>query len=241
LKSFESIELRKTLQETRFVLFCNYCFFEEEREVILVREFVDLTRTVEDNQPVYPGDDSTRLRRSRVLEEDGFNNHRLEISMHSGTHIDGPMHLTQSDLYVDRIEIDRLIGNGVLLDVRGEMEIKMKSQYEDAVSQDSILLFWTGRDSLFGNEEYFLENPYLTYELAEFLVKRKTRMVGFDSSSPDRFPYDIHRILFSGGCFIAENLTGLEKLSGSKELEIFAIPLKIHADSSVARIFAAVT
>ncbi|MBN2253287.1 MAG: cyclase family protein, partial [Kosmotogaceae bacterium] len=129
-----------------------------------MRKFVDLTRTVENNQPAYPGDDPTRLRRSRVLEEDGYNNHRLEISMHSGTHIDGPMHLTQSDVYIDRIEIDRLIGNGVLLDVRGEMEIKMKPHYEDAVCEDSIVLFWTGRDSLFGSGDYFLKNPYLTSE-----------------------------------------------------------------------------
>lgn len=205
-----------------------------------MRKFVDLTRVVEDNQPVYPGDDPTRLSRSRVLNEDGYNNHRLEISMHSGTHIDGPMHLTQSDLYVDQIEINRLVGKGVLLDVRGETEIAMKSQYEDAISEDSIVLFWTGRDSLFGSEDYFLKNPFLTSELAEFLVQRRTRMVGFDSSSPDRYPYDIHRILFGGGCLIAENLTGLENLSDSKELEIFAIPLKIHADSSIARIFAAV-
>jgi len=222
------------------MLFCNCCSFKKERKVILVRRFVDLTRVVEDHQPVYPGDDLTRLSRSRVLNEDGYNNHRLEISMHSGTHIDGPMHLTQSDLYIDQIEIDRLIGNGVLLDVRGEMEITMKSQYEDVVSEDSIVLFWTGRDFLFGSEDYFLNNPYLTSELAEFLVKRKTRMVGFDSSSPDRYPYDIHRILFKGGCLIAENLTCLEKLSDSKDLEIFAIPLKTHADSSIARIFAAV-
>jgi kynurenine formamidase len=202
--------------------------------------YVDLTRVIEDNQPVYPGDDQTRLHRSRVLSKDGYNNHRLEISMHSGTHIDGPMHLTQSNLYVDQIEIDRLIGKGILLDVRGETEITIKPQYEEAISEDSVVLFWTGRDSLFGSEDYFLKNPYLTSDLAEFLVKRKTRMVGFDSSSPDRYPYDIHRILFRGGCFIAENLTGLENLSDSKELEIFAIPLKIHADSSIARIFAAV-
>ena len=102
-----------------------------------------------------------------------------------------------------------------------------------------LFFFWTGRIPVW-QRGLFLEEPYLTSDLAEFLVERKTRMVGFDSSSPDRYPYDIHRILFRGGCFIAENLTGLENLSNSKELEIFAIPLKIHADSSIARIFAAV-
>lgn len=53
-------------------------------------KFIDLTRIIEDGMAVYPGDDETILRQSRQLDKDGYNNHRLEISMHSGTHIDGP-------------------------------------------------------------------------------------------------------------------------------------------------------
>jgi kynurenine formamidase len=46
--------------------------------------------------PVYPGDDKTSLKASRFLAEDGYNDDRLEISMHAGTHVDGPRHLTAS-------------------------------------------------------------------------------------------------------------------------------------------------
>ena len=203
-----------------------------------MEKFFDLSRAIEHGQAVYPGDEETELIRSRHLAKDGFNNHRLRISMHSGTHIDGPMHLTESGTYIDEIDIGSFIGKGILLDVRGETEIRMKSEYEKEVPLEAIVLFWTGRDLFFGSEDYFVNNPYLTMELAEFLVKRRTRLVGFDSSSPDRYPFDIHRILFNGGCLIAENLTGFERIANYEHIKVFAIPLKIHADSSVARVFA---
>lgn len=201
-------------------------------------EYVDLTRIIEDDQPVYPGDDKTLLRRTRNLDKDGFNNHRLEISMHSGTHIDGPMHLTDSKQHIDQIPLERFIGVGVLLDVTGEVEINLREEYESRVPQESVVLFRTGRDTLFGSEDYFLKNPYLSRELVDLLIEKKVKLVGFDSSSPDRYPYDTHRSFFEHGILIVENLMGLGKLPKDNLFEVIALPLKIHADSSPARVIA---
>jgi kynurenine formamidase len=54
----------------------------------------------------------------------------------------------------------------------------------------------------------------------------------------NKLPFDLHKLLFSENIFIIENLTNLEKLVGVKEFEIFAIPLKVRADSSIARVIA---
>jgi kynurenine formamidase len=205
-----------------------------------MKRLFDLTRLIEDNQPVYPGDDPTTLRRSRTLQENGFNNHRLQISMHSGTHIDGPMHMTDSRIYLDEIPLEQFVGKGILLDVRGEREIKMKPEYEDKIPQESIVLFWTGRDVIFGSEEYFLNNPSISPVLADLLVEKKTKIVGLDSSSPDKYPFEIHAKLFAAGILVMENLTGLERLVEFESFTVFALPLRIHADSSVARVIAGV-
>jgi kynurenine formamidase len=44
--------------------------------------------------------------------------------------------------------------------------------------------------------------------------------------------------LLKNNVLIAENLTGMEKLLSVKKFEIIALPLRIHADSSPARIVA---
>lgn len=205
-----------------------------------MKRYIDLTRTIVDEQAVYPGDDATSLKRSRNLSIDGFNNHRLQISMHSGTHIDGPMHMSDSPLYIDQMPLEKFVGSGVLLDVRGQNEILLKEEYVDRIAERSIVLFWTGRDEIFGNREYFVENPFITEDFAKLLVKKKVKAVGFDSSSPDRYPYPVHGILFSNGVLIIENLTNLASLQGVVNFEVLTLPLKIHADSSIARVIAAV-
>ena len=204
-----------------------------------MKRYIDLTRTIVDEQAVYPGDDATSLKRSRNLSIDGFNNHRLQISMHSGTHIDGPMHMSDSPLYIDQMPLEKFVGSGVLLDVRGQNEILLKEEYVDRIAERSIVLFWTGRDEIFGNSEYFVENPFIE-DFAKLLVEKKVKAVGFDSSSPDRYPYPVHGILFSNGVLIIENLTNLASLQGVVNFEVLALPLKIHADSSIARVIAAV-
>ncbi|HOI64947.1 MAG TPA: cyclase family protein [Mesotoga sp.] len=205
-----------------------------------MKRYIDLTRTIVDEQAVYPGDDATSLKRSRNLSVDGFNNHRLHISMHSGTHIDGPMHMSNSSLYIDQMPLEKFVGSGVLLDVRGHSEILLREEYVDRIAERSIVLFWTGRDEIFGNREYFVENPCITEEFAKLLVEKKVKAVGFDSSSPDRYPYPVHGILFSNGVLIIENLTNLASLQGVVNFEVLTLPLKIHADSSIARVIAAV-
>ncbi|HPI18504.1 MAG: cyclase family protein [Thermotogaceae bacterium] len=205
-----------------------------------MKRYIDLTRTIVDEQAVYPGDDATSLKRSRNLSIDGFNNHRLQISMHSGTHIDGPMHMSDSPLYIDQMPLEKFVGSGVLLDVRGQNEILLKEEYVDRIAERSIVLFWTGRDEIFGNREYFVENPFITEDFAKLLVEKKVKAVGFDSSSPDRYPYPVHGILFSNGVLIIENLTNLASLQGVVNFEVLTLPLKIHADSSIARVIAAV-
>jgi kynurenine formamidase len=75
-------------------------------------------------------------------------------------------------------------------------------------------------------------------ELAQFFVEKKVKMVCLDTPSPDRSPHDVHRLLLKNSVLIAENLTNLEQLLTVQHFEIVALPLRIHADSSPARIFA---
>jgi kynurenine formamidase len=75
-------------------------------------------------------------------------------------------------------------------------------------------------------------------ELAQLFVERHVKMVCMDSPSPDRHPYEIHKLLLENNILIAENLTHIEKLLTVRRFEIIALPLNILADSSPARVVA---
>ncbi len=201
---------------------------------------IDLSQTVEDRMPVYPGDEDTRLVRSKQFEADGFNNHTLTISMHGGTHIDGMMHMTVSGEYISVAAPEEFINAGCILDVRNQAVIRAESGYAEMISANSAVLLYTGHAAYYGRPEYFSDHPILHMDFCKLLIRQNVRMVGMDMPSPDRFPFEIHKTLLKNGILIIENLTNLNKLLAPdiKDFEVIALPLKIRADSSIARVVA---
>ncbi|RKD29085.1 cyclase family protein [Thermohalobacter berrensis] len=201
-------------------------------------KLIDLNHDIVNNMTVHPYDDVVKLYQNKFLQEDKYNNYRLEIGMHAGTHIDTPMHLTNRKTFVNEISLDRFIGNGCLLDVRNESVIKYKEKYSNIVNENDIVLLFTNHDEKYGTREYFINHPIVDEELAEFFVEKKIKMLGMDLPSPDKYPFKIHKILFDNDIFIIENMTNLSKLLSYDSFEIIAFPLKIKAEASMTRVVA---
>lgn len=206
-----------------------------------MERYVDLTHTIEEGLPAHPYDEKMKLQQSRFLHKDGFNDARLETGMHTGTHIDVPSHLTTHDGMISDYGPGRFIGRGCLLDVRGLSVIGMKDDFRDLVKEDDIVLLYTGHAKHFGEASYFTGHPVMAKELAEFLAERKVKMVGMDLPSPDASPFDIHKFLLKKDILIIENLTNLEALTHVQSFEVMALPLRIKAQGSPARVVARIT
>lgn len=205
-----------------------------------MNKLMDLSQVIEDSMPVYPGDNRTNLFQTNYLKINSYNNHRLEINMHSGTHIDGPMHLTQSKEYISELSLDSFIGLGYVLDVRNQPIIQTKPEYEELIINNSIILLYTGWDSFYGTEKYYEDHPIIDIDFCKLLVRKSIKMLGMDIPSPDRYPFDSHKLLLGNNIYIIENLTNLDKLLDITSFEVIAFPLNIRADSSMARVIARV-
>jgi len=201
-------------------------------------KIIDLSHNIVNNMPVHPFDDSVKFYQDRFLKADKYNNFRLEIGMHSGTHIDTPLHITDGKAYIDEITLDTFIGKGCLLDVRNENVITYKKEYSDMVSENDIVLIYTNHSDKYGREEYFTNHPIIDEELADFFINKKIKILGMDLPSPDKYPFKIHKKLFNHNILIIENMTNLSALLTEKNFEIIALPLKIRADASIVRVVA---
>ena len=201
-----------------------------------MKKYIDLSQDIIDDMPIHPYDDRVRLYKDKFLDKDKYVNYRLEIGMHSGTHIDTPMHLTDRETYINEIPVDRFIGRGLLLDVRNENIIKLKGYYSDIVREDDIVLLYTGHSDRYGTKEYYAEQPLIDKDLANFFVEKSIKMLGMDLPSPDNYPFEIHKLLFDNNILIIENLTNLSELIDVKDFDVTAFPLKIRAEASMARV-----
>jgi len=201
---------------------------------------IDLTQTIRPGLPVYPGDEKVQLEQVKNIDNDGYTNFRLSSEMHSGTHVDGPLHLISGEMKMSELRPEQFAGKGVLIDVRGEKLIALRESFTDLVLPETIILFYSGFDQYFDKPEYFTAHPVISDELAVFLGEQKVKMIGIDWPSPDHHPYPIHQILLKNNILILENLTGLGHLVHESDFEVFAFPLKIDADSALVRVIARV-
>jgi len=160
--------------------------------------------------------------------------------MHAGTHLDLPSHFLDSNVSVDQLAVERFAGTGCLLDVRNEQVIDMKPEYETNVQENDIVLLFTGFGRHLKSDSYFTDHPVVDQRLAEFFAAKKIKMVGMDLPSPDREPFEIHRILLQADILIMENLTSLNLLLGVRNFEVIAFPLKVKAEAALLRAVARV-
>jgi kynurenine formamidase len=199
---------------------------------------IDLSQSIFDKMPVYPNDGPVNLFQVKDREKDFYNDFRLEIGMHVGTHIDSPMHLTENTKVMADYSLETFIGNGCLLDVKHQKTIGYKKEFSEKVKTGDIVLLMTGHSSEFRKKTYFDDFPIIDKDLAEFLIDRNIKMLGIDAPSPDKFPFEIHKMLFNQHILIIENMTNIEKIIPYNKFEIMAFPLKIKADSSLVRVVA---
>ena len=200
--------------------------------------YIDLTQPITDNMPCYPGDQPVSLQQIAFLEQEGHSNFLLTTGMHSGTHLDGPMHLTSSLTRIAELPVDAFAGPGLLLNVVGQKIIDVPESAFNQLNPGSVVLFYTGFDHYFGQKAYYLSYPALSENTAHLLVKKRVKMVGVDFPSVDYEPFKIHNILLSNNILILENLTNLAALLPCRDFELLAFPLKIRADSSPVRVVA---
>lgn len=201
---------------------------------------IDLTRTVSDGMPVFPGDSPVSLRPFATIEEEGFTNFRLECGMHIGTHMDGPLHMISGGRRLLDMSPEYFAGRGVMVDARGHDPIDTEVLASRQLQRGDILVIRTGWSAHYGTIRYYEDYPELTTQLAAAIIEAGVKMVCLDSPSPDKSPFRIHHLLLGNDILIVENLVGLEALAEVVRFDMFAFPLKLEADSAPARVMAQV-
>lgn len=196
---------------------------------------IDLSVTLSESTPVYPGDPAPRIRRDTTVTENGYLGHTLTLGTHNGTHIDAPAHMIEGAATLGQISLETFVGPGKLVD-----GFSLEAVKAAGVEAGDIVLFNTGTYKRFRENDYFTDFPVMPMEVADYLVEAGVKLVGIDTGSADKedgFP--IHKRLLGAGIPIIETLTNLDALQ-SKRFDVYALPLKSDLDGAPARVIAVV-
>jgi len=71
------------------------------------RRIVDLSQPVGPDTPVFPGDGPVRIEVIDMPDQTTMNLSRIELSVHTGTHMDAPFHFFPGAAAIDRVPLER--------------------------------------------------------------------------------------------------------------------------------------
>ena len=209
---------------------------------------IDLTLTVSEKTPTFPGSPQPNFINWETIEKDGYNLELLFLSSHTGTHIDAPYHFVKKGQKIHEIMTRRLVTEAVLIKIRKganqgitKSDIQKFEKKNGKIDDGSTVIFHTGWQKNLKKKSYFLKNPGLTVSGGNYLASKKINLVGIDSPSIDlgiNSKFSVHHILAKNGILIVENLSNLEKIH-SEKFHLIVAPLKLkNATGSPVRAMA---
>jgi len=209
---------------------------------------LDLTLTISDNIPTFPGSPALSFIPWENIKDDGYNLELLFLSTHTGTHLDAPYHFLEKGTKIHEINLKRLVCDAVLVKLRkksGEtikkIDIEKFEKKHGKIAVSSSVIFWTGWQKNLLKDFYFTKNPGLSVSAVNYLASKKINLVGIDTPSIDlgsNSKFSAHHILAKNNILIVENLVNLDKIN-SVNFHLVIAPLKLkNATGSTVRALA---
>ena len=211
-------------------------------------KIVDLTLTVSDKIPTFPGSPPPSFIPWENIKEDGYNLELLFLSSHTGTHMDAPHHFLEKGAKIHEISLKKLVSEAALIQCRKssgqsitKTDIQKFEKKHGKITGFSSIIFYTGWQKNLQKKYYFTKNPGLSVSAAKYLASKKISLVGIDSPSIDLgkdSKFSVHQIFAKKGMLIVENLANLDKIKSSK-FHLVVLPLKLkNATGSPVRAIA---
>lgn len=213
----------------------------------------DISMEIKEGMPAYKNkkENKPKIVPTRTLAE-GANESKLEMKVHTGTHIDAYFHMLAKGKTIDKTSLEKFIGECIVLDfshihgsisaedfnrllkIKGFSEKRQKKGNKRAViKKNDIILLKTRNTAM---EAFDFDFTYLDKTGARFLAGKNIKCIGIDNLGIERGQpgHETHKILLERGIPIIEGL----ELSKIKQGRYFFIgfPLKIkNGDGSPIR------
>jgi arylformamidase len=200
----------------------------------------DISLTISPKMPTWPGDPKVVLERFEKMEEGSLANiTRIEMSVHTGTHVDAPYHFVSDGKSVERMPLRTLTGRAYVLDLPEVDQITAKIiERSELPPRTRRLLFKTRNSNYWAHNEVDFQEDFvgICEDAAEYLVKRGVKLVGVDylSVAPFHQPKPTHEIFLKAGVVVVEGLDLSAVTQGRYTL--YCLPLKLDgSDGAPAR------
>lgn len=201
----------------------------------------DISLTISPNLPTWPGDPKAVIERvSAISDGANANVSRMDMGVHTGTHVDAPLHFIDGTNAVEAMNLEVLIGPARVVQVADDVnvidrEVLDKLELPDGTTR---VLFKTRNSNYWASQVREFQTNFVGIDESgsKYLVEKGVRLVGVDylSVAPFKQSRPTHQILLGANTVIVEGLDLSAVQPG--EYQLICLPIKIKgSDGAPAR------
>ncbi len=205
------------------------------------RPWIDISIPIRSGMIYWPGDPTAHIERFISLDEGEICNvSQMSMCVHTGTHMDAPLHYLKDGVGIDRMPPDITCGPARIIAITDAVAVTREELELHDLRQGERILFRTGNSDRLSYDAPFVEDfIYVSPEAALYLAELGVRMVGVDYLSVGGYESgntETHMALLGAGIWIIEGLDLKHVRPGP--VELLCLPLRIeNADGAPARAF----
>ncbi|MFD2445969.1 cyclase family protein [Bacillus sp. CGMCC 1.16607] len=197
-------------------------------------KIIDITAPIFEGMPVYKNKPEKQPKIETVTNAH-VTESRISLDVHTGTHVDAPLHMMNDGKTIETLPIERLVRSCKVFDLTSASEKITKEDIKDlSINQGDFILFKTKNSY---DDQFNFEFIYVAEDAAEYLAEIGISGVGIDALGIERAQegHPTHRALMGKDIIIIEGIRLKEVEAG--EYFMVAAPLKLQGvDASPARI-----
>ena len=198
-----------------------------------VKKYVDLSWEITKDTPIYPGDPEPDVQVATTVDNEGYNLSGVFVGTQTGSHVDAPYHFSNDGATIDQMELDFFFGPAVVVRVtdkqaREKITMEDVKPYDASIQPGTIVLFNTNWYKKRGTEEFF-DHPYVSEEVARYLVDKGVRFLCIDTINADETggtEFPVHDLFSEKRLMIGENWAYFDQID-FENVYVAAFPMKI--------------
>jgi arylformamidase len=201
--------------------------------------WIDVSVTIKHGMAHWPDNPPIVVERHLDIGRgDACNVSHMAIGVHTGTHMDAPVHFIPDGAGLDEMPLSAVIGDARVIDIADPVAVTADELRGHHLERGERVLFRTANSARCWQTLRFVEDfVYIAEDAARYLAETGVQTVGIDYLSVGGYFADgagIHRILLEAGIWIIEGLD-LSSVSAGR-YEMVCLPLKLHgSDGAPAR------
>lgn len=149
-------------------------------------KFYELSHVWGHGVPSYPGQADVKMYRAVKHAQHGVLAWKTNTSMHTGTHMNAPIHMVQKTDDLAQISTERFFGNGVVLDLSAKKNYDVITAEDlkaaGQIKEGDIVVINTGWHHKYSDGlEYYGQAPGLSEDAALYLISKNPKIIAVDT------------------------------------------------------------